>query len=167
MTLLANSMAFLGTPNLLLQGTWWSQFRELRDPRARPRHAPPPRVHPCHRERHGRQHVLQVRLRLPDIPTTPQPKRAHPLRQRSFHARPQRVLRLKLRRLLARPRRLQGRLLLLRAQREAPAPLPARRTLRLHGTPPALLVPEVHADHRRPILVGRFPPPLAGLPLWT
>src|SRR3954462_4753832 len=90
----------------------------------------PPLAEPHHVERRRRQQVLQMRLRLTDIATPPQPAPTVRLFMRPFDARPGRVTRPELLRLLLAAGRLQRLVLLTRQQPDDPRLLLRPRALR-------------------------------------
>src|SRR5919109_1587324 len=111
--------------------------------------------------------MLQMRFRQANVARPTQVKRAHPLGEGAFNARPQRVLRLKLCRGLAVPRRLEGLMVDLGPDRER-----ARFGFRAgtggpHHTRPAVFVGKANLDH----LLARHVPVRLPLPtlfaLWT
>src|SRR3954462_12470949 len=94
----------------------------------------PPLAEPHHVERRRRQQVLEMRLRLTDITTPPQPAPPVRLFMRPLDARPGRVPRPELLRLLLAAGRLQRLVLLTRQQPDDPRLLLRPRALRPRGT---------------------------------
>src|ERR687885_3027792 len=107
--------------------------------------------------------MLQMRLRLPHIPRPPQPKAAHPLRERALYARARRIRRLEGVRRLVGPRGQQRGLLCLRLEGQAPPPLRTLRTLRLQRTGLAVAAAEGNLNPRRARGAVILPPALTGM----
>ena len=86
-----------------------------------------PGDHPHDIHRGGREELLEVRARQPQVPTPAEIKAPDALREAALHPCPQRILGFELRRLLALARGLERLMVGLRADRELAGGALARR----------------------------------------